>query len=553
MLIALAQINPTVGDIDGNCAKICSTIESARAGGAKLVLFPELCVPGYPPRDLLLRKAFVQRNVSGVETIAAACKDIIAVVGFALPNNDAAGKELYNAAAICQNGGVLATYRKRLLPTYDVFDESRYFAPGDASVPITVTVSGKAVRLGVTICEDLWNDEPYINRRLYGADPIADLAKQGVELIVNISASPFTMGKQRVREELFARQVAEHGIPLALVNQVGGNDELIFDGASAFFDASGKCVMRAESFSEDLKFVDTEHLPTEPPIALPDDIDAVHRALVLGTRDYVGKCGFSDVVIGLSGGIDSAVTAAIAVEALGNDHVHGVAMPSRISSDHSVDDARQLSINFGIDHRVIPINILHQAGEETLARDFEGTPVGIAEENIQARARGGILMALSNKFGWLLLTTGNKSELAVGYCTLYGDMCGGLAVISDVPKIMVYALAKFINQSAGKPLVPQNTIDKVPSAELKENQTDQDSLPPYDTLDAILQRYVEQDMDIADIVSDGFDRDLVVEIARKVDRNEYKRKQAATGLKVTSRAFGSGRRMPIAAKHPSWL
>ncbi|HNO79523.1 MAG TPA: NAD+ synthase [Phycisphaerae bacterium] len=549
MLIALAQINPTVGDIDGNCKKICASIESARAKSADLVLFPELCVPGYPPRDLLLRKEFVQRNVNCVETIAAACKDIIAVVGFASPNNDAAGKELYNAAAICQDGRVLATYRKRLLPTYDVFDESRYFAPGDASTPLTVTVSGKPVRLGVTICEDLWNDEPYINRKLYGADPIADLAQQGVDLIVNISASPFTMGKQRVREDLFARQVAEHGIPLALVNQVGGNDELIFDGASAFFDTKGKCLLRCESFVEDLKFVDTDNPPTEAPIQLPTDIDAVHRALVLGTRDYVCKCGFSDVVIGLSGGIDSAVTAAIAVEAVGKDHVHGVAMPSRISSDHSVDDARQLSMNLGIDHRVISINDIHLASEKTLAGDFAGTTVGVAEENIQARARGGILMALSNKFGWLLLTTGNKSELAVGYCTLYGDMCGGLAVISDVPKMMVYALANFINESAGMAIIPQNTIDKVPSAELRENQTDQDSLPPYETLDAILQKYVEQDMDITEIVQAGFDRELVVDVARKVDRNEYKRKQAATGLKVTSRAFGTGRRMPIAAKY----
>ena len=343
--------------------------------------------------------------------------------------------------------------------------------------------------------------------------------------------------------------MAEHGIPLALTNQVGGNDELIFDGASAFFDASGKCVVRAESFEEDLKFVDTQCLPASAAIALPEDIHAVHHALVLGTRDYVGKCGFSDVVIGLSGGIDSAVTAAIAVEALGKNHVHGVAMPSRISSRHSVDDAQQLSINLGIDHRKIPINKIHNAVEETLAKDFKGTGAGVTEENIQARARGGVLMALSNKFGWLLLTTGNKSELAVGYCTLYGDMCGGLAVISDVPKMLVYALARFINESAGKTLIPQGTIDKAPSAELRENQTDQDSLPPYDILDAILQLYVEQDMEIAEIASNGFDQDLVIEIARKVDSNEHKRKQAATGLKVTSRAFGTGRRMPIAANH----
>lgn len=549
MLIALAQINPTVGDIDGNCTKIFKSIEVARDKGADLVLFPELCVPGYPPRDLLHRKDFVQRNVNAIEHIAAACKGIIAVVGFASPNTESAGKELFNAAAICQDGKVLSVYRKRLLPTYDVFDESRYFAPGETNKSLNVTVSGKHVQIGITICEDLWNDEPFINRRLYGADPIADLAKQQVDLIVNISASPFSMGKQRQREELFSRQVAEHNIPLALVNQVGGNDDLIFDGASAYFDATGKCLVRGKSFAEDMQFVDTDRPATSPPLEIPEDIAAVHDALVLGTRDYVTKCGFSDVVIGLSGGIDSAVTAALAVEALGKEHVHGVAMPSRISSDHSVDDAQQLSTNFGIDHRVIPINRIHQAAEETLAKEFAGMRPGIAEENIQARARGAILMALSNKFGWLLLTTGNKSELAVGYCTLYGDMCGGLAVISDVPKMMVYALADYINEKAGTPLIPQNTIDKVPSAELRENQTDQDSLPPYDVLDAILQQYVEQDLDIADIVANGFDRELVVEIARKVDRNEYKRKQAATGLRVTSRAFGSGRRMPIAAKY----
>ncbi len=549
MLIALAQINPTVGDIDGNVEKILSAIDVARSKSANMVLFPELSVPGYPPRDLLLRKNFVQRNVAAIERIASASKDIISVVGFASPNTDSAGKELYNAAAVCQDGKVLSTYRKRLLPTYDVFDESRYFAPGDTTDSLDITVAGQPMRLGVTICEDLWNDEPYINRKLYGADPIADLAKLGVDLIVNISASPFSMGKQRSREELFSRQVAEHSIPLALVNQVGGNDDLIFDGASAFFDASGKCTVRCKSFAEDMQFVDTDSPPSSLPIELPKDIAAVHDALVLGTRDYVTKCGFSDVVIGLSGGIDSAVTAALAVEALGKESVYGVAMPSRISSDHSVDDAEQLSTNLGIDHRVIPINKIHKVAEETLAPSFKGTTPGVAEENIQARARGGILMALSNKFGWLLLTTGNKSELAVGYCTLYGDMCGGLAVISDVPKMMVYGLARYINERAGQPMIPQNTIDKVPSAELRENQTDQDSLPPYDVLDAILQQYVEKELDIADIVASGFDRDLVVEIARKVDRNEYKRKQAATGLKVTSRAFGSGRRMPIAAKY----
>ncbi|NOX58817.1 MAG: NAD+ synthase, partial [Planctomycetes bacterium] len=479
MKIALAQINPKVGDIEANCAKIRSTIAKASDKGAHLVLFPELCVTGYPARDLLLRKKFIQRNVDAVSEIAKTCKNTIAVVGFASPNHDQAGKKLFNAAAICGDGRILHTYRKRLLPTYDVFDETRYFAAGIENTIFTTTINGKPIRIGVTICEDLWNDEPYADHRLYGDDPIADLAKEGVDLLVNISASPFCVGKQMAREDIFTRQVAEHRVPLAFVNQVGGNDELIFDGASAFFDASGRCMARATSFAEDFLLFDSDDPPSKPSHTLPDNTEAAMHALILGTRDYVHKCGFSEVVIGLSGGIDSAVTAAIAVEALGKDCVHGVAMPSRISSSHSVDDAEQLARNLGIDYRVIPIHDLHQAAETTLAPHFEGTSPGVAEENIQARARGGVLMALSNKFGWLLLTTGNKSELAVGYCTLYGDMCGGLAVISDVPKMMVYAIADFINASASQPVIPKNTIEKPPSAELRENQTDQDRLPPY--------------------------------------------------------------------------
>jgi len=414
---------------------------------------------------------------------------------------------------------------------------------------VTLELDGRPWRIGVSICEDLWGEETTNGHRRYHEDPIRHVAEAGAELLINISSSPFTARKPEVRHDIFRRQVTHYRLPLAYVNQVGGNDDLIFDGGSACFAADGTITAQARCFDEDLLIYDTaapDRARREP---VPDELGGVHAALVLGLRDYVHKCGFRDVVLGLSGGIDSAVTAALAVEALGADHVHGVAMPSRFSSTHSLSDAEALARSLDIDYRVIPIEGCHRAAEEALAAHFGDLPPDVAEENLQARARGNILMALSNKFGWLLLSTGNKSELAVGYCTLYGDMSGGLAVISDVPKTMVYALARRINARAGRPVVPESTIDKPPSAELRANQTDQDSLPPYEELDPILAAYVEQEMSVDAIVAAGHDRPTVERVARLVDRNEYKRKQAATGLKVTSRAFGSGRRMPIAARY----
>ena len=549
MKIALAQLNPIVGDIDGNAAKVVAYVRRAQKRGADVVVFPELVITGYPPKDLLLKPHFVQRNVEAVSRVAASCTGIIAVVGYAVPNTTGEGKDLFNAAAVCGEGRILETHGKTLLPTYDVFDETRYFAPDPSSDVAVVQIGGEVCRLGFSICEDLWNNEQFADRNLYRQDPIADLAAAGADILINMSASPYWVGKQAMRLEIFGRQVAEHQLPLAYVNQVGGNDELLFDGGSAFFAADGRLAAQAKAFEEDLLLIDTEDLSAARLEAPPGDIECVRQALVMGTRDYVRKCGFKEVVLGLSGGIDSAVTAVIAVDALGAQNVHGVAMPSRYSSGHSVTDAEGLARNLGIEFRIISIEGIHAACETALAPHFGEAPPGIAEENLQARARGNFLMALSNKFGWLLLTTGNKSELAVGYCTMYGDMCGGLAVISDVPKMMVYDLARHINARAPGEVIPPDTITKPPSAELRENQTDQDSLPPYETLDAILSMYVEQEMSTDAIVAAGFERPTVEDVARKVDRNEYKRKQAATGLKVTSRAFGTGRRMPIAARY----
>jgi NAD+ synthase (glutamine-hydrolysing) len=555
MKIALAQINPTVGDVEGNTARILEQIAQARAQAAELILVPELAIVGYPPKDLLLRKRLIERNLAAVEQIAAASADSTIVVGCVreAPAHDGPG--LHNAAAICQRGSVVAWYAKRLLPSYDVFDETRYFTPGSEILTVEVPTRDRSQRVGITVCEDLWNNSQFEGRHVYGLDPIVETAAAQVDLLVNISASPYEVEKHHEREHLFGRQVAHVGVPLAWVNQVGGNDDLLFDGASLVMNNDGKVAARAPAFEEVLLVVDIErgHVAAGPPhtagpTPYPDDLESIRRGLVMGTRDYVRKCGFRDVLIGLSGGIDSAVTAALAVEALGPEHVHGVAMPSRFSSDHSVADAEALARNLGIELFEIPIEPAHAAMEEMLAPCFGGRPADVTEENIQARTRGNILMSLSNKFGWLLLTTGNKSELAVGYCTLYGDMCGGLAVISDVPKTTVYALAKHINATTGRPCIPERTISKPPSAELREDQCDQDSLPPYDALDAILERYVEREQSVEEIVAAGFDGDTVRRVLRLVDHSEYKRRQAAVGLKVTSRAFGTGRRMPIAAR-----
>lgn len=544
MKIALAQINPRVGDMAGNLRKHLEFVRRAREQGAEMVVFPELSIVGYPPKDLLLKPAVIELCAEAVGVIAEAAVGLTVLVGYPERNTSSAGRPLHNAVAVVRNGHILAKRFKSLLPTYDVFDESRYFEPGPA---VELTFVGNEP-LGLTICEDLWNDEQLIERPLYHANPIEELAEAGARMQVNISASPFVLDKHAYRLKLFAHQAKRWHTPIVYVNQVGGNDDLVFDGNSFVVDRNGAVIAQAKGFAEDLLIVGSE---TGGRVETPAmGIASLHDALVMGLRDYARKCGFKSVVLGLSGGIDSAVVGALAVEALGAANVLGVALPSRYSSDHSVSDAEVLAKNMGIPFHTVPIEGVHQGMEQTLTDLFAGTTPGVAEENLQARLRGNILMALSNKFGHMLLTTGNKSEVATGYCTLYGDMCGGLAVISDVPKTMVYGLARYINERAvafGKvPPIPEGSISKPPSAELRPNQTDQDSLPPYDILDAILERYVEREMSVRAIVEEGFARAVVERVARLVDLSEYKRKQMPPGLKVTSRAFGTGRRMPIA-------
>lgn len=544
MRVALAQINPVIGDVIGNTEKIIARIDEARNQGASLVVFPELAVAGYPPWDLLLKPRFVQANVEAVRRIAEHCRGIAALVGFVEPNADPVGRSLRNAAAYCADGQVQAVRYKSLLPTYDVFDEQRYFEPG----PEVALIDHAGRPVGVSICEDLWNDEQLIGRRIYRADPVGQLAAGGAKFMVNLSSSPFTMDKHPFRVKLFGNQARRHGLPIVFVNQMGGNDELVFDGASCVFDAQGNLVAQAKAFEEDLLVVDLDNPAGARREPYPERVASVYDALALGTRDYVLKCGFKHVVLGLSGGIDSAVTAAIAAAGLGKDAVTGVSMPSRFSSEHSRTDAEAAARNLGIDFRLIPIKSMHDSIESHLQPQFAGKPRDVTEENLQARLRGVLLMALSNKFGWLVLTTGNKSEIAVGYCTLYGDMCGGLAVIGDVPKTLVYAVARHINERAGREIIPENTIVKPPSAELRPNQTDQDSLPPYELLDAIIEQYITQEKSMDEIIAAGFDAETVRKTIRLVDTSEYKRKQAAPVLKVTTRAFGIGRRMPIAAR-----
>ncbi|NLX13160.1 MAG: NAD+ synthase [Phycisphaerales bacterium] len=544
MKIALVQLNFVVGDVRGNSEKILAGLGRAASAGASLAIFSELAVVGYPPRDLLLKPEFVRANVKAVQQIAESCRGIACLVGFVEENKESLGRSLRNAVAYCAEGRVQQVCHKSLLPTYDVFDEERYFEPG----PPVSLINHEGVSLGVSICEDLWNDEQLIGRRLYHEDPVGRLATAGADLIINVSASPFGHEKHDFRIRLFGSQARRHRRPIIFVNQVGGNDELVFDGASAVFNERGQVVAQGGAFQEDMLLVDLAAPDSWRLDPYPVDIAHIHDALVLGTRDYVHKCGFRKVVLGLSGGVDSAVTAAIATEALGPEAVTGVAMPSRYSSTHSLTDAEDLARNLGIDYKVIPISPIHDTFEEYLKPNFADCPPDITEENIQARIRGVLLMALSNKFGWLLLTTGNKSELAVGYCTLYGDMCGGLAVIGDVPKTMVYRLARHINERAGREMVPESTITKPPSAELRPDQTDQDSLPPYEVLDRILEQYITEEKSAGEIIAAGFEAETVHKVIRLVDLSEYKRKQAALCLKVTSRAFGVGRRMPIAAR-----
>ncbi|OHB99477.1 MAG: NAD+ synthase [Planctomycetes bacterium RIFCSPLOWO2_12_FULL_39_13] len=541
MKIALAQINQTVGDFQNNIEKIRLTIDHARSKNADLVVFPELAITGYPPKDFLDIPAFVDENLKALEKITRSVSGISAIIGFVDKNKRPHGKLVHNAAAFIQDKKIISIHHKSLLPTYDVFDECRYFEPAYTISPVKFM----DYTLGISICEDIWNDEEFWTRPLYEKDPIEDLVSNGADVIINISSSPFAVGKHdKIRLRMLIHDAVKYKVPFVYVNQVGGNDDLVFDGNSTVINAEGKLIAQAAAFEEDLMVVDIENptVQAQPKAYAP--IESVHKALIMGLRDYVIKCCFKKVIVGLSGGIDSAVTAALAVESLGRDNVIGVLMPSQFSSRGSIDDAVKLAQNLGIIYKTIPIKDVFETYQNILKTEFKGRPFDIAEENLQARIRGNILMALSNKYGYLVLTTGNKSELAVGYCTLYGDMSGGLALISDIPKTMVYELARYINRE--REVIPQNSIDKPPSAELKPNQFDQDTLPPYDILDGILKAYVEDAKSIGEIIRMGFDEKIVREVIRKVNRNEYKRRQAAPGIKVTSKAFGSGRRMPIA-------
>lgn len=544
MKIAICQLNPVIGAIEHNAARIAERIRAAAEAGARLAIFSEQALIGYPAKDLLLRREVLARNVAALQTIAAQTGNIAAIVGFAEPNDGPTGRPAFNSVALADGGRIVAVRRKRLLPTYDVFDETRYFEAAGPQAPAVLDDTA----LGLTVCEDIWGGEQLLSKPLYACDPARDLAGAGIDILVNSSASPWFLDKHLIREKLLREHARALRRPVVFVNQVGANDELIFDGASCVVAADGGIVAQARSFAEDLLVVDTAALGEGVAARPPAGMAALRGALVLGIRDYARKCGFQHAVLGLSGGIDSALVAALAAEALGPPQVHGVALPSRYSSDHSIADARALAENLGIRFSILPIEGPHAAFEQALAPVFAGRSPDVTEENTQARIRGVILMALSNKFGGLLLTTGNKSELAVGYCTLYGDMCGGLAVISDVPKTTVYRLAQHINAAAGRPVIPERSLSKPPSAELRPNQTDQDTLPPYEVLDAILERYEERLESLEQIVAAGFERDVVMRVVRLIHCSEYKRKQAAVGLKVTSRAFGFGRRMPIAAR-----
>jgi NAD+ synthetase len=542
MKIALAQLNTTVGDLAGNEAKILAAYKRGCETGVELVMFPELTTVGYPPRDLLLKKDLVARNLALLNRLASATGDVAMLVGFVGEHKDQPGRDLTNEVALLQNGRIVTTRTKTLLPTYDVFDEDRYFEPSLTNQPVAF----RKGTIGLTICEDIWNDEDFWPQRRYRANPVSSLLKSGVEIVFNVSASPWSLGKEKVRYEMLRSIARKSGKPVVLCNLVGGNDELVFDGNSLAFNGAGDLIAKCKAFEEDFVIVDTETAKPLPVPAISDE-ENIHNALVLGLRDYFQKCGFRSAVLGLSGGIDSALVAYLAAAALGPQNVHGISLPSQYSSQGSLDDARHLAKNLGIAYDVIPIGEAFECAKAQLKPLFAGKPEDSTEENIQARLRGVLLMALSNKFGSLLLTTGNKSELAVGYCTLYGDMCGGLAVISDVPKTMVYRLSSWINRD--REIIPLSSITKAPSAELRPNQTDQDTLPPYETLDAILDHYVVHGRSLPEIIKLGFDPATVRKVIRMIDINEYKRRQAAPGLKVTTKAFGVGRRFPIAQRY----
>lgn len=543
MRIALAQINTTVGDFAGNVDRIVKYARHGVERGADLVVFPELALCGYPPRDLVEKPEFVQRSEAELERLASLLPDVPVLVGYVRRSRAEQGKAASDAAALLHRGKAVLDYAKILLPFYDVFDESRYFEPGTS---VGLHELG-GLRLGVTICEDTWNDKHFWKKRLYARDPVEETVRAGANALLNIASSPFCTDKIQLRHDMLRALATEHRMPVVYVNHVGGNDQLIFDGSSMAFNARGELVARAKSFAEDLVIFDTSDGAREIHPSPASEIEAVYQALVLGTRDYVTKCGFQDVLVGLSGGIDSSLVATIATDALGPAHVRAISMPGPYSSPGSIRDGEALARNLGIDFRVLPISPIFDSYLTTLDPAFEGKPRDVTEENVQARIRGNILMALSNKFGALVLSTGNKSELAVGYCTLYGDMAGGLAVIADVPKTMVYDLARYVNCAGER--IPIACLEKAPSAELRPNQTDQDTLPPYEVLDVILKAYIEENVSAQEIVAKhGLDAELVRETIRRVNDAEYKRQQAAPALKVTAKAFGIGRRYPIAQK-----
>jgi len=562
MKIAIAQLNPTVGDLSGNAGQILDAARRAADAGARLLLTTELALVGYPPRDLLIRPSFIEAAETQLRQLAGQLPPELAVlVGTVFPNPESGrtgGKPLFNGAALVTGGEIRQVFYKRLLPNYDVFDEYRYFEPGKSGNIITLPDpdAGAPLQIGVTICEDLWNDEEFWGRRTYTCDPMKDLGDRKVDLVVNLSASPYRAAKQQLRKSMLGHGARRYGIPILYANQVGANDDLIFDGCSLILDGKGEVVKALAAFETDFQVLSFDRTSADTPIAVEspsspakptDNIDEeVWRALVLGVRDYTRKCGFTKVVIGLSGGIDSSLVAAIASEALGCDRVLGVLMPSPYSSDHSIKDALELAKNLGIETQTLPIEETMTAFDRTLADLFAGTEFGIAEENIQSRIRGILLMAISNKFGNLLLSTGNKSELSVGYCTLYGDMNGGLAVIADVPKTRVYSICQWLNREKGREIIPENVITKPASAELKPGQVDSDSLPPYEVLDDILYRLIERHESFQTIIEAGHDEATVRRIIQLVMRAEFKRRQAPPGLKISDRAFGTGWRMPIA-------
>ncbi|HTK94318.1 MAG TPA: NAD+ synthase [Terriglobales bacterium] len=543
MKIALGQINTTVGDFRGNAEKIISNAKRAAAAGAGLILFPELSICGYPPRDLLEKPAFLEKNQETAKRIAAETRGIAVICGAVTPAAQETGKTVMNSALLLRDGKIEFVQSKMLLPTYDVFDESRHFAPAEKQE--LLPFCGK--KMALTICEDTWNDKHFWPHRLYRVDPVEQLMKAGGNFVLNISSSPWHLGKRGVRRRMLTTIATEYHAPVVMVNQVGGNDSLVFDGSSMVIAPDGHIVASAKSFEEDLVYFDPDTLTGEVHEQVTGPEASGYAALVLGARDYVRKCGFQKVLVGLSGGIDSALTACIAADALGPENVMGVGMPTRFSSQGSIEDARALAQNLGMSFEVIGIQEIFEAYQRALREAFAGCPPDVTEENIQSRIRGSILMALSNKRGALVLSTGNKSELGVGYCTLYGDMVGGLAVISDVPKTMVYRMSRWVNRERER--IPRSTIEKPPSAELRPDQKDTDTLPPYEILDAILEDYVE-DYKTADEIAKtrGFDLGLVRSVIKMIERSEYKRQQAAPGLKISEKAFGTGRRFPIAQK-----